>query len=94
MDMSQVAKVSKALADPTRLRLYQTIAAKGEVFCGELVEQGGLAPGTVSHHLKTLAEAGLIECRREGQFIYNRALPAALRQYTTALQGLGRAKAR
>jgi len=90
MDLAKVAKISKALADPTRLRIYQKIVAKPEVFCGELAACGGLTPGTISHHLKTLAEAGLIESRREGQFIYNRALPKALREYAAAVQGLAR----
>ena len=90
MDLIEVAKISKALADPTRLRIYQKIAAKPAVFCGELTACGGLTPGTISHHLKVLAEAGLIESRREGQFIYNRALPAALREYTAGLRGLVR----
>jgi DNA-binding transcriptional ArsR family regulator len=51
------------------LRIYQAICANDEVFCGELVEREGLAPGTVSHHLKILVDAQLIECRREGQFV-------------------------
>ena len=83
-----MAKISKALADPSRLRIYECIATKGEIFCGELVERENLAPGTVSHHLKVLVEAGLIESRREGQFIYNRSLPETIREYTAALAKL------
>jgi ArsR family transcriptional regulator, arsenate/arsenite/antimonite-responsive transcriptional repressor len=85
MDTNDVAKISKALADPTRLQIYESIAAQPEMYCGEIIERYGLAPGTVSHHLKTLVEAGLIECRREGQFVYNRALPETMREYTQTL---------
>jgi len=90
MNTNEVAKISKALADPTRLQIYETIASQPEMYCGEIIERYGLAPGTVSHHLKTLLEAGLIECRREGQFIYNRALPETMRDYTQALSRMAR----
>ena len=85
MDCEHLVRVSKALADPARLRIYQAISAKREVFCGELVKREGLTPGTVSHHLRVLAEAQLIECRREGQFVYNRAIRETMRLYTQAL---------
>jgi len=49
-----------------------------------------LSPGTVSHHLKILLEAGLIECRREGQFVHNRANTNTMREYTQALTRLSR----
>jgi ArsR family transcriptional regulator, arsenate/arsenite/antimonite-responsive transcriptional repressor len=82
---NEVAKISKALADPTRLRIYEAIAGCQEMFCGELVEKYGLTPGTISHHLKVLAEANLIESRREGQFIYNRSRPETIQEYGQAL---------
>jgi ArsR family transcriptional regulator len=86
MTEKELAKISKALSDPTRLRLYEQISARKEMFCGELMQCCPLTPGTVSHHLKILAEANLIESRREGQFIYNRALPKTIREYTLALR--------
>jgi len=90
MNTNDVAKISKALADPTRLQIYESIAAQPEMYCGEIIERYGLAPGTVSHHLKTLVEAGLIACRREGQFVYNRVLPETMREYTQALSRMAR----
>ena len=90
MDSGHLVRISKALADPARLRIYQAISSKSEVFCGELVEREGLAPGTVSHHLRVLAEAQLIECRRDGQFVYNRARPETMSLYTQALAKLHR----
>jgi ArsR family transcriptional regulator len=94
METTQIAKISKALADPTRLQVYQAIAAKPDMYCGEILEKYDLAPGTLSHHLKTLVESGLIECRREGQFIYSRVLPKTMRDYTQTLSRLARANRR
>lgn len=94
MDTERLAKIAQALSDPTRLRIFETIAAKKEVNCGDLTCQHDLAPGTVSHHLKTLADAGLIESRRNGQFIYNRAIPGTLAEYTNSLARLAAGKSR
>jgi ArsR family transcriptional regulator len=90
MKPAELAKIAKALSDPTRLRIYQSISACPEMFCGEIVKAYRLTPGTVSHHLKVLAEANLIECRREGQFIYNRSRPKTIRAYTRSLVGITR----
>jgi len=90
MDTNQMAKISKALADPTRLQIYEAIAAKPDMYCGEIIEKHGLTPGTISHHLKVLMEADLIECRREGQFVYNRVLPETMQEYTQELARITR----
>ncbi len=89
-----MAKIAQALSDPTRLSILEQIAAADELSCSDVVSEHRLAPGTVSHHLKTLAEAGLIETRREGQFIYNRAIPGALQQYADDIKRLGAQKTR
>jgi ArsR family transcriptional regulator len=90
MNTAEIAKISKALADPTRLQIYEQIAARPDMFCGEIIERYKLSPGTVSHHLRILLDAGLIECRREGQFVHNRARPEKIREYTQALSSLAR----
>ena len=64
MDHKELARISKALSDPTRLRIFESISSSKEMFCGQLVEKCGLSPGTISHHLKILADANLIETRR------------------------------
>jgi len=97
MNTDQMAKIAQALSDPTRLRIFETIAARKEVNCGDITSRHDLAPGTVSHHLKTLADAGLIESRREGQFIYNRAIPGLVAEYSKSLgrlAGLGESRKR
>ena len=85
MNTDQMAKIAHALSDPTRLRIFEAIARKEEITCSEITSQSDLAPATVSHHLKTLLEAGLIESRRDGQFIYKRANPETLKEYTREL---------
>lgn len=85
MDRVQVEKISKALADMTRLRIFEAISATGHMNCGEIVSMRGVTPATVSHHLKILSEAGLIACRREGQFVYSQSIPRAIETYARAL---------
>ena len=50
----------------------------------------GVTPATVSHHLKILSEAGLIACRREGQFVYSEPLPETIAAYSRALTKIAR----
>src|ERR1700737_5462267 len=92
MDRSQVEKISKALGDQTRLRIFEAISAPNHVSCGEIVSMRGVTPATVSHHLKILSEAGLIACRREGQFVYSQAVPETIAAYARALAKIGRCK--
>jgi ArsR family transcriptional regulator, arsenate/arsenite/antimonite-responsive transcriptional repressor len=67
-------KVSKALADETRLRILQSIAMTYHINCSAIAGTRGMTPATVSYHLKILSEAGLIACQREGQFVYCEAV--------------------
>jgi ArsR family transcriptional regulator, arsenate/arsenite/antimonite-responsive transcriptional repressor len=90
MDRSQIEKISRALADGTRLMIFEAISRKKQMHCGEIVSLQGVTPATVSHHLKILNEAGLVECRREGQFVYSRSVPEVVRAYTRALAQMAR----
>jgi ArsR family transcriptional regulator len=90
MDRSEVEKISKALADKTRLRIFEAISATNHMNCGQIVSMRGVSPATVSHHLKILSEAGLITCRRKGQFVYNQAVPETIAAYTRALAKIAR----
>ena len=85
MDQKELARISRALGDPARLRIFEGLSSSKEMFCGQVVQKYGLSPGTVSHHLKILADANLIETRREGQFIYMRSKPETIRDYGRAL---------
>lgn len=92
MQRSEVEKVSKALADETRLRIFEAISATNHMTCGEIVSMRGVTPATVSHHLKILSEAGLIACRREGQFVYSQAVPETIAAYLRALAKIAHGK--
>src|SRR5882762_2797703 len=85
MNHSEIEKISKALGDETRLRIFEAISASKDMNCGEIVSLRGVTPATVSHHLKILSEAGLIACRREGQFVYSRAVRKTIASYSRAL---------
>ena len=85
MNRSQIEKISGALADETRLRIFESISHRGHMNCGEIVTLRGVTPATVSHHLKILSEAGLIYCRRQGQFVYSEAVPETVERFTRAL---------
>jgi ArsR family transcriptional regulator, arsenate/arsenite/antimonite-responsive transcriptional repressor len=91
MTRSEIEKISKALADETRLRIFEAISAK-RMTCGEIVSMRGVAPATVSHHLKILSEAGLIACQRKGQFVYSQVVPGTVSAYTRALAKIARGK--
>ena len=92
MNREQIEKISKALGDQTRLLIFEAIATRKEMNCGEVVSLQGVTPATVSHHLKTLSEAGLIECHRKGQFVYNKAITETMNEYLSSLAGMVRGK--
>jgi DNA-binding transcriptional ArsR family regulator len=92
MDRSEVGKISKALGNETRLRIFEAISASEQMNCGDIVSVRGVTRATVSHHLKILNEAGLIACRREGQFVYSQVVPETIAAYTQALAKIARGK--
>jgi ArsR family transcriptional regulator len=92
MDRSEIEKISKALADQTRLRIFEAISATKRMTCGDIVSMRDVTPATVSHHLKILSEAGLIDCRREGQFVYSAAVPETITAYARALAKIAQGK--
>src|ERR1700688_4062037 len=94
MNRSEIEKISKALADETRLRIFEAISATKRMTCGEIVSMRGVTPATVSHHLKILSEAGLIACRRAGQFVHSQAIPKTISAYAQALAKMARGKKR
>ncbi|GAA2657373.1 metalloregulator ArsR/SmtB family transcription factor [Streptomyces lunalinharesii] len=74
---TELAKVFKALGDPVRLRLLSMIASRagGEVCVCDLTPAFDLSQPTISHHLKLLRQAGLIDCERRGTWVYYWLLP-------------------
>jgi ArsR family transcriptional regulator len=92
MDRVQIEKISKALADATRLKIFEAISTSEHMNCGEIVSMRGITPATVSHHLKILNQAGLIACHREGQFVYSQAVSKTIEAYVQALTKIAKAK--
>jgi ArsR family transcriptional regulator len=77
---AELARLLKALADPTRLRLVSMVAAHegGEACVCDLTEPLGLTQPTISHHLKILVESGIFARDRRGVWAYYSLVPSAL----------------
>lgn len=79
-DAERIARVFKALGDPTRVRLLSLIAASadGELCVCDLTDPVGLSQPTVSHHMKQLVDAGLATREQRGKWAYYRVIDGAL----------------
>lgn len=82
-----LARMFKALGDPVRLRLLSLVAshAGGEACVCDISDSFDLSQPTISHHLKVLREAGLLDCERRGTWVYYWVIPAALQQLSSVL---------
>jgi ArsR family transcriptional regulator len=67
LDDRAIVRALKALADPSRFRMVQEIAAAGELNCGQVAERFDFSQPTISHHLKILVDAGILCARSEGK---------------------------
>jgi ArsR family transcriptional regulator, arsenate/arsenite/antimonite-responsive transcriptional repressor len=83
-----LAPAFKALGDPVRLQLMSMIASaeSGEICVCDLTPAFALSGPTISHHLKTLREAGLVDADRRGTWVYYRARPGIMRQLASLLE--------
>lgn len=70
MDDDQLVRAAKAIGDASRFKLLNLLAESGEVAVGELAASVGVSQPTASHHLKTLADCGLVTVRHAGQHSY------------------------
>ena len=68
MKDAQFVKIAKALADPTRHKILREVRAAGELTCKQVCERFPLSQPTISHHICTLADAGLFKVDKRGQF--------------------------
>ena len=83
-EAERIAPIFKALGDPVRLRMASMIAAVPELCVCEITPAFDLSSGTISHHLKTLREAGIVACERRGTYVHYWIRPEVL----DALSGL------
>ena len=77
-ERDQLAAQFKALADPTRVGIVNALASAEEVCVCNLTATFDLSQPTISHHLKILREAGLVEATRRGTWAYYRLVPEAV----------------
>jgi ArsR family transcriptional regulator len=83
-----LAERFKALSDPARVSIVNRIAGEGELCTCHLTGPLGLSQPTVSHHLRVLKEAGLIEvARKRGTWTFYRLVPEAMEQLAFAIGG-------
>jgi ArsR family transcriptional regulator len=82
-----LAVAFKALGDPVRLQLMSMIASApgGEICVCDLTPAFEVSGSTISHHLKTLREAGLVDAERRASWVYYRPRPGLMRQLATLL---------
>ncbi|WP_434444058.1 ArsR/SmtB family transcription factor [Lentzea sp. E54] len=88
--MAELSTMFKALGDPVRLRLLSMIASgpDGEVCVCELTPAFDLSQPTISHHLKLLRQAGLVDAERRGTWVYYRVRPETTDRMAAALIGV------
>jgi ArsR family transcriptional regulator len=81
----QFELIAKALADPRRMAVLEVIAGEKECPCAKLREEFPVSKATISHHIKELVRAGLVESHREGQFLQCEVRRDVLEAYTAEL---------
>jgi ArsR family transcriptional regulator len=84
-ERDELAGRFKALADPTRVAIVNALSAADEVCVCNLTATFELSQPTISHHLKILREAGLVEASRRGTWAYYRLVPEAIEALRGAL---------
>jgi ArsR family transcriptional regulator len=85
-EAAEGATALKALSDPIRLRLMSIIASADEEICVcDITPHFDVSGPTISHHLRVLREAGLVDCERRGTWVYYWPLPERLEWVSTLL---------
>lgn len=79
-------RISKALADPQRRAILQKLAMTGRLNCSDVQAFFEVSQPTVSHHLKELSAAGVVEREKQGQFCYYHVNSEVLSAYVSELQ--------
>ncbi len=84
-EAERIAVMFKALGDPVRLQLVALIAAGDRVCVCDLTPHFTLSGPTISHHLKVLREAGLVDCERKGTWVHYWIIPDSLASLSALL---------
>ena len=80
-----ITKVAKALSDKTRIMILKEIAAKGSISCGDAEKVVDLSQPTVSHHLKILSDAGLLNTEKDGRHVIVSVNKKALEAFSSTI---------
>lgn len=86
----QISTLMRALADPTRRRLYERVSTVTEMTVVDLITGSGVSQGAVSQHLKVLKAAGLVAERPQGRNVYYHATPQGLAPLASWFEHYGR----
>jgi ArsR family transcriptional regulator, arsenate/arsenite/antimonite-responsive transcriptional repressor len=92
----QFELIAKALADPRRMALLETIASEADCPCQRLRDEFPVSKATISHHIKELVRAGLVDAHREGQYLQCAVRRDVMDAYTAELSrrvGAGQSQA-
>jgi ArsR family transcriptional regulator, arsenate/arsenite/antimonite-responsive transcriptional repressor len=81
----QFDRIAKALADPRRVAVLEAISREEYCACQDLRGQFPISKATMSHHIKELLRAGLIDARRDGQYLHCQVRPQVMEAYTSEL---------
>jgi DNA-binding transcriptional ArsR family regulator len=81
-------RLLQALGDPVRLAIVRELAAQPQVCACDLTSCCDVSQPTVSHHLRTLREAGVVTSERRGTWIYYRLAPDVAERLATIARGL------
>jgi len=85
----EVTRIARALAEPRRLAILKQLGAcENALTCRLLLEEQDITPATLSHHLKELESAGLVETERDGKFVNVRVNRDTLRAYLAELSDI------
>ena len=86
MNEERFLEIARAVSDPTRFAILSKIAqSRGDLACANLTGEMEITPATISHHIKELNAAGLIEARREGKFYFYRVNQSVWSEYLKEL---------
>jgi ArsR family transcriptional regulator, arsenate/arsenite/antimonite-responsive transcriptional repressor len=85
IEENNIVKIAKALSDKTRIRILKEISAKGSISCGDAEKVVDLSQPTVSHHIKILSDAGLLNTVKDGRHVIVSVNKKALEAFSKSL---------
>jgi len=86
LPLDDFLRIAKALADARRFAILERIAGSDDAACRHLCEEFPVSQPTMSHHLRLLVDVGLVETRRDGQYVHYRLRAETVRAYVATLE--------